>query len=92
MQMQNTDTTLIEFPCSFPIKTIGINSDTFIAEIIAIVSSKCNDFNPDNDVTINRSTQDKYIAITTNVNATSKTHLDSIYLQLKQHESVKFIL
>ncbi len=39
-----TKTTLIEFPCNFPVKIIGVNSEVFIEEITTIVRKHFVDF------------------------------------------------
>lgn len=83
---------LIKFPCTFPIKVMGINSSELIADVAAIVAVHCPEFDPDRDIKINPSTKGNYISITATVNATSQQQLDSIYLDLNKHELVKFTL
>lgn len=82
----------IEFPCTFPIKIMGINSSALIADVAAIVAVHCQDFDPECDIKITPSTKGNYISITATINATSQKQLDSIYSELTKHELVKFTL
>ena len=83
---------LIEFPCTFPIKVMGINSSALIADVAAIVSVHCLDFDPEDDIKITPSTKGNYISVTAMINATSQQQLDAIYSDLSKHELVKFTL
>ena len=85
-------TNLIEFPCKFPIKIMGVNNVELLPEVIAIVLAKCPDFNPELDISIKNSEKGKYISITADVMTHSQAHLDSIYLALNAHELVKITL
>lgn len=90
--MTDEKKSLLEFPCSFPIKIMGINNDNLIAEVTAVVSRHCNDFDPEDDIKIIHSTKGNYISVTATINATSQQQIDSIYLALNKHELVKFTL
>ena len=83
---------LIEFPCTFPIKVMGINTSALITDVVAIVSLHCQGFNPDSDIKITPSTKGNYISVTATVNATSQQQLDTIYHALNKHDLVKFTL
>lgn len=83
---------LIEFPCTFPIKVMGINSSALIADVTAIVAVHCPDFDPEDNIKITPSSKGNYISVTATVNATSQQQLDSIYSDLSKHELVKFTL
>lgn len=83
---------LIKFPCQFAIKVIGMNCSELINEVIAIVSSKCENFNPNTDITSNVSNKANYLSLTVNVYTTSQEHLDDIYRSLNKHELVRITL
>lgn len=83
---------LLTFPCSFPIKIMGINSDDLIAAVAAIVSIHSPDFDPENAITIAKSSKGNYISVTVTINATSQEQIDAIYLALNKHDLVKFTL
>lgn len=83
---------LLKFPCSFPIKIMGINDNSLIAEVTAVVAKHCTDFDPEDDIKIVPSSKGNYISVTATINATSQQQIDSIYLALNKHELVKFTL
>ena len=82
---------LLTFPCEFPIKIMGRNSDILETEVIRIVRKHAPDLSPD-AVTSRRSGKGNYLAVTVIVNVTSKAQLDNIYLELNAHESVLMTL
>lgn len=86
-----TETTLIEFPCHFPIKIIGTNSELFISEIKQIVINHFPAFE-DNHITHKMSKKNNYLAITVIVYAESQKTLDALYKELTQHPDVKMVL
>lgn len=83
---------IMKFPCTFPIKIMGINNKQFIAETIAIVASFSNTFNPETDVISKPSEKGNYLSITATIEAQSKDQLDNIYLALNKHKLVKITL
>lgn len=82
---------LLTFPCDFPIKIMGRNSEILETEVIRIVRKHAPDLSPD-AVTSRRSGKGNYLAVTVVVNATSKEQLDNIYLELNAHEAVLMTL
>ncbi|MFN8770103.1 MAG: YbeD family protein [Neisseriaceae bacterium] len=83
---------LMQFPCLFPIKVMGINQSALISEVVAIISSYCRDFKPDVDITIKPSRKGNYISITATIVAQSQEQLDNIYIALNKHKLVKVTL
>ncbi|KTD35650.1 hypothetical protein Lmor_1097 [Legionella moravica] len=86
-----TKKSIIEFPCDFPVKIIGINSDVFLEEIRIIVNQHFPDFNHDN-LTHKLSEKSSYLAITVTVCAINQEMLDSFYQDLTKHPDVKMVL
>ncbi|HAT1805051.1 TPA: DUF493 domain-containing protein [Legionella pneumophila] len=86
-----TKTTLIEFPCYFPIKIIGINSELLLNEIRQIVINHFPIFENEH-LTHKTSEQNKYLAITVTVYAENQISLDGLYQDLSQHPAVKMVL
>ena len=82
---------LIEYPCDFPIKVMGVTTPDFAAAIGAAVREIAPDFNPDT-ITSGKSKTGKYTALTVTVHATSREQLDSIYMMLTSHPLVKVVL
>lgn len=86
-----TDDSLIEYPCQFPIKVMGANIVGFAAAMIEIACS----FDPTFDtasVELRESKGGKFLGVTLNVRATSRTQLDDIYRALTNHPMVKIVL
>jgi len=83
--------TLIEFPCSFPIKVMGETHDEFTAAITQTI--QLFDANFDTHlIEIRGSTGGKYLSLTCLVYVTSKPQLDDIYRALTSHPMVKVVL
>jgi putative lipoic acid-binding regulatory protein len=83
--------TLLEFPCRFPIKAMGIQSDEFETRVTAIVNRHAQLW-PDEPIRMAPSRAGKYVSITAVVRATSKTQLDAIYQDLTDCDLVLLAL
>jgi putative lipoic acid-binding regulatory protein len=94
-KMKNTqeidEDTIIEFPCQFPIKAMGIAEDDFDILVVGIIRKHVADLS-ENAVKSRLSKEGKYISITVHVEAESKQQLDNIYLELTAHERVLWAL
>jgi putative lipoic acid-binding regulatory protein len=86
-----TNKTYMEFPCNFPVKIIGSNSDAFIHDIKNIILKHFPDFNQDNLV-YKTSKGSNYLAITSTVIAQNQEMLDLFYQDLTHHPEVKMVL
>lgn len=82
---------LITFPCEFPIKIIGNNSPLFITEMKEVVLRHFPDFDTQSLI-LHLSTQEKYLALTIVVHATSQAILDAFYRELSTIPLVKVVL
>ncbi len=80
----------IKFPCSFPVKVMGLNSDAFISEVLAIFRKHL----PIADFTYTSrpSSSGKYLSITITFTAISQDQLNMIYQELNNHELVVMTL
>ncbi|MDR2875787.1 MAG: DUF493 domain-containing protein [Methylobacillus sp.] len=88
---QDEQTTLLEFPCEFPLKIMGVTQDGFAEEIARVVRIHAPDF----DVTrveMRPSANGKYIGLTCTVTAVSKEQLDNLYRELTAHPMIKVVL
>jgi uncharacterized protein len=83
--------TLLEFPCEFPIKIMGLTRDDFAQTILEIVSRHAPDFDGAT-MEMRSSSNAKYLSLTCTINATSKTQLDDLYRELSKHPMVKIVL
>jgi len=86
-----TDATLLVFPCDFPLKVMGRRDDDFRSIALGIVHKHI----AQGDVTSieERPSKDgKYLGLTYNIRATSKTQLDALYSELTSCEKVLIVL
>lgn len=86
-----TKPTLMEFPCKFPVKIIGTNSQLFLQEIKQIVIKHFPNF-IDEDLTQNISQKNNYLAVTVTVYAENQTTLDAFYQEVTKRPDVKMVL
>ncbi len=82
---------LIEFPCAFPLKIMGLASDALAQTVLEIVRQHAPDFDGAT-MEMRASTGGKYISLTCTINATSKPQLDALYRALSGHPLVKVVL
>ena len=88
---ENEKDNLFQFPCLFPIKVMGKNSDKLYPAVSAIMAKHVTGLD---DVTFESrlSSGDKYLSITVTIMARSRAQLDAIYLDLNGHELVLMTL
>ncbi len=79
--------TLLEFPCEFSIKTMGLATPEFDSLIVEIVRQHAPDLG-EGAVRTRPSSGGKYLSVTVTINATSKAQLDSIYQAMTDRELV----
>lgn len=80
-----------EFPCEYPIKAMGPNTDEFVEIIVATVREHAPEVSS-NSVHCKTSSTGKYKSVTVLVYAHSKDHLISIYTDIRKHEDVLWTL
>lgn len=83
--------TLLEFPCEFSVKAMGLNEPGFHEVVVQIVRRHCPDLGEGCSRT-RPSKNGKWLAVTVTFQATSKVQLDAIYMDLTAHESVTMSL
>ncbi len=86
---QNSEETLLEFPCEFPIKAMGSDLDGFETLVVSLVQKHCNEVSR---VHSRASKNGNFISVTVTITASSKQQIDSIYYELTGHESVLMAL
>ena len=85
------DQSLIDYPCRFPIKVMGVNVDGYVHAVTEIARR----FDPSFDaasIELRPSSGAKYLGVTITVNATSREQLDELYRTLSTHPLVKVVL
>lgn len=82
---------LIEYPCRFPVKVMGLKVDGLVQAVTLIAR----EFDPGFDATtiaLRESKAGNYLGVTITVNATSREQLDELYRTLSSHPMVKVVL
>lgn len=90
--MPETDTTtLLAFPCDFPIKVMGKRQAAFAQTMVEIVKRHAPDFDPAG-LEMRTSREGTYLSLTLTVRATSRAQLDGLYRELCDHPMVTMVL
>ena len=89
--MSELSSSLLEFPCDFPLKIMGVRTDDFAQTITAVVLSHAPDFNPAT-MEMRPSAKGKYLSLTCTICASSQLQLDNLYRELSSHPMVKVVL
>ena len=87
----NPQLSLIDYPCDFPIKVMGLKVEGFVHALTEVAQR----FDPEFDastIELRPSSSGKYLGVTLNVHATSRQQLDAIYMALTHHPMVKVVL
>jgi uncharacterized protein len=87
----STAQTLLQFPCSFPIKAAGRAEGDFAALVVAIVRRHAPGFDAA-AVNLRESSGGKWLAVTVTIQAESRAQLDAIYQDLTADERVIWAL
>jgi putative lipoic acid-binding regulatory protein len=89
--MPETKETLLEFPCAFPIKVMGLAEGALEPTVLEIVLRHDPGFAA---ATMERraSSGGKYLSLTCTIQARSKLQLDTLYRELSSHPLVKVAL
>jgi len=82
---------VFQFPCDFPLKAMGHNTDEFEILIVTIVRRHAPDL-ADHAVSSRLSSNGKYRSVTATFTAHSREQLDAIYRELSAHEQVLMLL
>ncbi len=85
------ETSLIEYPCDFPIKIMGKAEQDFAEIVVTIVKQHAPDFD-DTNLTVRASKSGTYLSITCTIRANSRPQLDALYQALSDHPMVAVVL
>ena len=83
--------TLLEFPCAFPLKIMGLANVALAQTVLEIVLRHAPDFGGAT-MEMRASSGGKYVSLTCTITATSKPQLDALYRELSSHPLVKVVL
>ena len=80
---------LLDFPCLFPFKVLGVADDALVEQVVAVLQQHApGDYSP----TTRPSAKGNYVSVTVTVTATSKDHLETMYVALGKLELVRMVL
>ncbi|MDX2410641.1 MAG: DUF493 domain-containing protein [Woeseiaceae bacterium] len=85
------DETLLEFPCAFPIKMMGRDTQDFRDTARALVEQHAGPLG-DESIKFAASRNGNFVSITITVQAQSQQQLDDIYRDVSSHEAVLMAL
>ena len=90
MQFMKTNQKGLLFPCSFPLKVMGLNTEAFSSAVQAIFRKNL----PSQQYfcTQKLSSGGKYLSLTVTFTAESREQLNSLYEELNAHELVLMTL
>jgi putative lipoic acid-binding regulatory protein len=83
--------TLLAFPCDFPIKVMGKRQAAFAQTMVDIVKRHAPDFDPAS-LEMRASREATYLSLTLTIRATSREQLDDLYRELCDHPMVTMVL
>lgn len=81
----------LTFPCEFPVKVMGINTDTFENEIFMIANQHVPNLG-EGAIRSRPSSSAKYLSVTVTFTAKDREQLDNLYRALNKHPDVKMVL
>jgi putative lipoic acid-binding regulatory protein len=90
-QKNEQEDSLLEFPCDFPLKIMGLAGGALAQTVLGIVQRHAPDFDGA-AMEMRASSGGKYVSLTCTINATSKAQLDALYRELSGHPAVKVVL
>ena len=85
------DSSVLAFPCDFPIKVMGRKQPGFAQAVTEVVVKHAPDFDPAT-VEMRPSRKGRYLSVTCIVRATSREQLDALYQELCDHPAVVMVL
>ena len=82
---------LLEFPCDFPLKIIGLQQPGYAQAVLAVVQTHAPDYDGAS-MEMRASAKGKYLSLTCTIRATSRAQLDALYQALCDHPMVVKVL
>ncbi|HLB16247.1 MAG TPA: DUF493 domain-containing protein [Burkholderiales bacterium] len=84
-------TTLLAFPCEFPIKVLGRRQAGFAQAVVDVVKRHAPEFDAAT-LEMRASREATYLSLTLTIRATSREQLDGLYRELCDHPMVTMVL
>ncbi|MBA3988050.1 DUF493 family protein YbeD [Aliidiomarina maris] len=87
--MQTKFDELLDFPCDFTFKVMGLTSPTLQDQIVSVVQQHApGDYRPQQ----RPSSKGNYTSISISVVVTSKDHVETLYRELSAIDDVRYVL
>ncbi len=81
---------LLAYPCTFPLKVVGLNSEAFERAVREVVRRHLGDLVVEYEA--KKSSGGKYLSVTATFAAESREQVEAIYRELKGHDLVVMTL
>ncbi|MBU6459550.1 MAG: DUF493 family protein [Proteobacteria bacterium] len=81
--------TLLDFPCDYPFKVIGVATEGFAQEVLDIVTRH---IGPAVEADMRASRQGHYLSVSFTIQANSIEQIDALYGELTARPDVRFVL
>jgi uncharacterized protein len=91
MDDSNNDKPIMEFPCEFPIKAMGLATESLQWTVLEIVQRHAPEVD-EQMIKSRPSTNGKYVSLTVTITAQSREQLDAIYMDLTACKQVLMAL
>lgn len=91
MQNEPLNNSHFEFPCTFPLKVMGMNNEAFETAMVMIVRKHVGDLR-EGAVKSKLSRTGKYVSVTITFTASSREQLDNIYREAHAHPDFRMAL
>ncbi|WP_339674955.1 DUF493 domain-containing protein [uncultured Zhongshania sp.] len=82
---------ILEFPCEYPIKVIGVAGQNLRQRVIEIMRANAGDID-ESQISERESSEGRFLSVTVVITATGKPQLDTIFAELKATGLVKMVL
>jgi len=89
--VQEPEAPKIEFPCDYPIKVLGVSSDTFESVVLAVFECHAPGFNRQS-ITGKASSKATFTSLTITITATGSDQLEALHKDLLATGHVKMVI
>jgi uncharacterized protein len=88
---QQTEELVIDFPCTFPLKVMGLNTDNYPGFVLEVAKKHINGID-ESCLKTRLSKNEKYIAVTLTFLAHNREQIDNVYLELNASDRTKMAI
>jgi len=89
---QNETPSLLQFPCDFPIKALGLTHENLEVEVLTIINRHAPGQLTEAGLSSRASKGGKYTSVTVTLKAQSQAQLDAIYRELSHSSFIMMVL